>query len=215
MTGRLGARGNTLFLAALALSAAAHLLAILLLPGLAPAAPRPERRLFSVTLVQPRPAVPMRSEPRPAAPAPAATREEPAPAAAVDEPIPSEPPETAQAQDTVSPAVFAPAEPAPTADTAARDEAAAIAGILSGLRAAITAQLRYPPLARSRGWQGTALVVARLDGSGALIEAAVRRSSGHELLDRSALALIRSVTPVANPLGRPLSIEIPIAYELR
>jgi outer membrane biosynthesis protein TonB len=35
------------------------------------------------------------------------------------------------------------------------------------------------------------------------------------MLDRAAAALVRSITPVPNPLGRPLRIEVPIAYELK
>ncbi len=54
-----------------------------------------------------------------------------------------------------------------------------------------------------------------LDERGVLQGLAVRRSSGYAVLDRAATALVRSVTPVNNPLGRPLRIEVPIAYELK
>ena len=43
----------------------------------------------------------------------------------------------------------------------------------------------------------------------------MRRSSGYAVLDRAAAAVLRSVTPVDNPLGRPLRWNAEIAYELK
>jgi protein TonB len=87
--------------------------------------------------------------------------------------------------------------------------------VLSSLRGRIVEKIRYPALARANGWKGTVLLELVLDETGALQGLAVRRSSGYAVLDRAATALVRSVTPVDNPLGRPLHIEVPIAYELR
>jgi protein TonB len=87
--------------------------------------------------------------------------------------------------------------------------------VLSSLRARIVEKIRYPPLARANGWKGTVLLELLLDERGALEALAVRRSSGYAVLDKAAVSLVRAVTPVDNPLGRPLRIEVPIAYELR
>jgi protein TonB len=94
-------------------------------------------------------------------------------------------------------------------------EIAATQAVLSSLRARIVEKKRYPALARANNWQGTVLLEVLLDGEGRLEGLAVRRSSGYTVLDRAAAALARSVTPVDNPLGRPLRIEVPIAYELK
>ncbi len=93
-------------------------------------------------------------------------------------------------------------------------EIAATQAVRSSLQARIVKKIRYPALARANGWKGTVLLELLLDERGALQALAVRRSSGYAVLDRAAAALVRSVTPVDNPLGRPLRIEVPIAYEL-
>ena len=58
------------------------------------------------------------------------------------------------------------------------------------------------------------VLAVRLDAAGNLVQSIVRRSSGYEVLDRAATTLVRKVTPVANPLGLPVTIDIPIVYEL-
>ncbi|PNU19462.1 hypothetical protein C2E25_12440 [Geothermobacter hydrogeniphilus] len=50
---------------------------------------------------------------------------------------------------------------------------------------------RYPPLARQRGWQGDVLVRVSVDPSGRVVKTRLERSSGHRVLDRSALKQIR------------------------
>ena len=64
----------------------------------------------------------------------------------------------------------------------------------------IVREIGYPALARARGWQGTVVLSVRLDSVGRLVQIVVRRSSGYEVLDRAAAALLRKVTPVSNPL---------------
>jgi protein TonB len=93
-------------------------------------------------------------------------------------------------------------------------EVAATHAVLSSLRSRILKKIRYPPLARANGWKGTVLVELLLDERGLLQGLAVRRSSGYTALDRAAESLLRAVTPVNNPLRRPLRIEVPIVYEL-
>jgi len=93
-------------------------------------------------------------------------------------------------------------------------EIAAYQLILSTLRSRIVESIRYPAIARANGWEGTVLVAVRLDARGKLEQAVVRRSSGHEVLDRAALTLLRKVAPVANPLAVPITIETTITYKL-
>jgi protein TonB len=94
-------------------------------------------------------------------------------------------------------------------------EIAAYQVILSTLRGRIVEGIRYPAIARANGWQGTVIVAVRLDAAGKLEQTIIRQSSGYEVLDRAAAALLKKVTPVANPLSLPVTIEIPIVYELK
>ncbi len=104
---------------------------------------------------------------------------------------------------------------AASAAVAPGSEIAAYRAILSTLRGRIVEQIRYPPIARARGWKGTVVLSVHLDSAGRLEQILVRSSSGYEVIDRAAAALLRKVTPVSNPLSRPVTIEIPIAYELK
>ncbi len=94
-------------------------------------------------------------------------------------------------------------------------EIAAYQVILSTLRGRIVEGIRYPAIARANGWQGTVIVAVLLDAAGKLEQTIIRQSSGYEVLDRAAAALLKKVTQVANPLSLPVTIEIPIVYELK
>jgi protein TonB len=224
-----------LFPAALGLSAAAHLLVLFLLPY-SPAQPaRRQAEPIPVRLLEaPRPAPqPLAAsrrqaaraepEPLPAQPEPARPPQpQPVPQPAVpEEPLELAPPEPSSGGAQKEAAGSEPAatgSPSGTGtDTTATlaAEIAATQAVLSSLRARIVEKIRYPALARANGWKGTVLLELLLDERGLLQGLAVRRSSGYAVLDRAAAALMRSVTPVDNPLGRPLRIEVPIAYELK
>ncbi|OHD21941.1 MAG: hypothetical protein A2064_05065 [Spirochaetes bacterium GWB1_66_5] len=223
-------RGGLLFPAALGISAAAHLLMLFLWPysPLRPAQLPPEP--IAVRLLQtPRPApqppaASQRQAPRPEpqilapepAPPPALVpRTEPAPQPAAEAllELAPPPPETVvspQAVDRGSPAV-----PGTDASASLAAEIAATQAVLASLRARIAEKIRYPALARANNWQGKVLLRLALDQDGRLLGLAVRRSSGYAVLDRAAAAVLRSVIPVDNPLGRPLQLDYEIAYELK
>jgi periplasmic protein TonB len=235
-------RAGILFPSAIAISAAAHLLVVLLVPY-RPETPRQTaaRVLIPVSLIEAppaaRPSAAPKIERRPApqqsaieSQQPAAQeppRVEDAPTAEVlpiqdveQQPATEEPgalllqPEAASAPiDASAPAAGPTAQP--TASTQPNAEIAAYAAILSALRGRIVQEIRYPALARANGWKGTVVVAVRIDAAGVLLQAIIRQSSGYEVLDRAAIALVRKVTPVSNPLALPVSIEIPIVYELR
>jgi len=225
-------RAGLLFPAALGMSAAAHLLLLFLLPY-SPARPseRPPEPIAVRLLAVPRPA------PRPAsAPRRQTVRPKPEPLAPEQVPAPVPQPEPVPPPPAESPLTLAPPEPAPAtapqestgpevasgspsesgaeATGAITAEIAATQAVLASLRARIIEKIRYPALARANGWKGTVLLELLLDERGLLQGLAVRRSSGYTVLDRAAAALMRSVSPVENPLGRPLRIEVPITYEL-
>ncbi len=77
----------------------------------------------------------------------------------------------------------------------------------------------YPETARERGWEGRVAVELVVDAGGELTAATVKRSSGHTVLDREALEMLRraaALTPVPPALkGREFRLEVPVLFELR
>ncbi len=76
----------------------------------------------------------------------------------------------------------------------------------------------YPAIARSRGWQGKVLLRVKVSPQGLSDSVAVEQSSGHEILDESAVEAVqkwrfipakRGDTPVAS------SVIVPIDFKLR
>ncbi|MCB1633846.1 MAG: energy transducer TonB [Xanthomonadales bacterium] len=75
----------------------------------------------------------------------------------------------------------------------------------------------YPEMARSRGWQGRTEIQVVLAADGQLIDASVLQSSGHALLDRSALQWARRCRYSAPPIsaGDEAVASIPVNFRLR
>lgn len=76
----------------------------------------------------------------------------------------------------------------------------------------------YPTIAKSRGWQGKVLLRVKVSAQGLSDAVTVEKSSGHELLDESAIEAVkkwrfipakRGDTPVAS------SVIVPIVFTLR
>ncbi|GAB2180473.1 hypothetical protein DLREEDagrD3_06960 [Denitratisoma sp. agr-D3] len=82
-------------------------------------------------------------------------------------------------------------------------------------------QQHYPRLAEMRGWEGEVRLHLRIARKGALVDVQISRSSGYDVLDRSALQLVQGATlppPPANlTLGseETLDITVPVHYRLR
>lgn len=82
------------------------------------------------------------------------------------------------------------------------------------IREAILYHLRYPPIARRMGWEGTVLVRFTLLPDGSLEDVRVERGSGHRILDRNAL---RAVMLACGDFPRPerkVTLLVPIVYRL-
>lgn len=86
------------------------------------------------------------------------------------------------------------------------------------LAAAVGARQRYPRLAQLRQWQGTAVLQLELAAAGGLLGIRVLSSSGHEILDRQALDMVREALPLpplpAALAGRPLTVDVPVVFRL-
>lgn len=82
----------------------------------------------------------------------------------------------------------------------------------------VAAMKRYPSAARMKHLEGRVVLRAVIGEDGSLSDLSVEQSSGHGILDREAMDLVRRVCPVPleHPLGRSKVImHIPIAYDLR
>lgn len=82
----------------------------------------------------------------------------------------------------------------------------------------VSDNLRYPADARLNRWEGKVVVKLTVTASGEIENATIVRSSGHETLDKEALALLQRLSPLRldRPLGKDrIALQIPIRYSLR
>ncbi|MBI3141051.1 MAG: energy transducer TonB [Rhodocyclales bacterium] len=114
-----------------------------------------------------------------------------------------------------------PATPAPAGALAAASEGPNPDGVRAyrlGLARGARAYKRYPELARERGWEGTAEVRVDVSREGRPRQVLLARSSGHELLDREAVAMLaRAAAAAAVPeslRGREFAVSLPVLFDL-
>lgn len=90
--------------------------------------------------------------------------------------------------------------------------------LLGDIQTRLSRYLSYPPLARTRGWQGTVTVGFDLVPDGRLRRIHVTRSSGYDVLDRAAVdALARVERLDGNGIARidaALAMRLPVIYRL-
>jgi protein TonB len=82
---------------------------------------------------------------------------------------------------------------------------------LAAIQRRIQAVLVYPPLARRRRTEGTALLAFEISADGRARRVAVANSSGFAALDRAALRAVHAVDQLPYVYGR---LEIPVRFEL-
>jgi len=87
------------------------------------------------------------------------------------------------------------------------------------IKTALQKHLTYPQIARRRGWQGTVTVYVTVESNGDVQQVKLGKSSGHSLLDESAITALKKVGRLdeLKPLlqGRTIPIELPIKYLLK
>jgi len=167
-------------------------------PALAPPGPKPA----SPVLERPAPSSVPQTVAAPAVPVlQAAPRPESAPTAAASTPTPS----------TVGGSLV----------TEANASGEVVDG-LRGYRLAVATQARrfkrYPAQAMASGWEGSAEIRVEVGSDGRPRTATVVRSSGHELLDRAALAMIdagalRARLP-ESLRGKAFAVALPVVFNL-
>ena len=75
----------------------------------------------------------------------------------------------------------------------------------------------YPPLARLRGYQGVVVLFVEVLVDGRVGQVGIRRSAGHEILDRAALEAVRTWRfEPGRKEGRTvtMSVEVPVRFVL-
>jgi protein TonB len=121
----------------------------------------------------------------------------------------------------------------PATETSARkpkpDKVAAASAVESGrvsatsYRAQLAAHLRryrsYPDSARAEGLWGTARVSFTVNANGQVTRARLTGSSGHALLDRAAVNMVRRASPfppIPKQVGSPvLTVDVPVRFDRR
>jgi len=77
----------------------------------------------------------------------------------------------------------------------------------------------YPAEARQARQQGVVTVRFTVDRNGSVSNAAIKRGSGHEVLDRATLDLLQRVAPLprmpASMARDSVTLSLPIDYSLR
>jgi protein TonB len=77
--------------------------------------------------------------------------------------------------------------------------------------------LKYPPLARRKGWQGTVILALRIESNGRISRLHVNETSGYPVLDRAAVESLQLASvPQADEWlhGKPVDIIVPVEYRL-
>ena len=83
---------------------------------------------------------------------------------------------------------------------------------------AIAKHKSYPKIAQMRGWEGEVMLDLKVDGSGNVLAAKVRDSSGHDALDNQALEMVKKASPFPAPpealRNRTFNISVPVSFKL-
>lgn len=106
----------------------------------------------------------------------------------------------------------------PAATPSAVDTETARAQIRALLLTDLARHFKYPPLARRQNWEGTVMLALTIKADGALSHVHVTRSSGYEVLDRSAVHTLQEAGQLTDAHawlgGHSLELLLPVVYRL-
>ena len=178
----------------------------------APAKPAP---IVVPPLAQPLKPPPKPAPQRAARPAPPKPRAPVAQAVQAAEHAATQPPNTAAAKGESTPPAPA-AVPAPTPMPPAPSEPAVTPPVGNAAYLHNPAP-RYPEAAQEEGWEGRVVLRVHVDASGHPASVDIRQSSGHDVLDKAALAAVRRWTFVPAKRGSIAIdgwVEVPLDFRL-
>ena len=173
-----------------------------------PPEPKPESKPVTEPLLEPTPPL------RPTVPEPVAV--EPPPAApAAARPVAMAPPPPVAPPVKVAPTPVPPAA-LPPAAVPQRPEPDVMRRWQAALAAMLRERKRYPLAARKLGQEGVVVLEAVVHPDGR-VEPGILRGSGHAILDRAALGLLREAIDAVKErpsLSESTRLEVPVAYRL-
>ncbi|MGD9851891.1 MAG: energy transducer TonB [Nitrospirales bacterium] len=121
-------------------------------------------------------------------------------------------------QADLRPKDFVQRHPSPTQPRHLLDQTAQVKGIATPVKPLNTDHPAYPRQAREKGWEGVVLLHLTISNQGNVVEATVKESSGHPMLDTQALQTIQhwKFQPAQNG-NFPVSsvVNLPIKFDLR
>jgi protein TonB len=139
------------------------------------------------------------------------------------QPVPDQIPELAEATEAPDP------DPQPPEQQESSDHASLTSGSPDDIRQdtdhhlrmsileLVTAQLKYPTIARRRGWQGIVILELHIESDGHISRLHVTETSGYPVLDQAAISSLQlaSVPHAGQWLnGHAIDIMVPVEYRL-
>lgn len=77
---------------------------------------------------------------------------------------------------------------------------------------------QYPRIAQMRGWQGEVVVELTIDENGRLASVRIQTSSGHDVLDKQAVEMVRKTVAASPPPdvlhGSSSTFLVPVSFRL-
>jgi protein TonB len=111
-----------------------------------------------------------------------------------------------------------PIEPPPPPEPTQAAVDNALSAYSSLLGKSIAKHKSYPKIAQRRGWEGTVFVNIKIDSDGNVLSAEIKKSSGHNALDKRALKMVNKAAPFPPPpkalQGRSFNISVPVTFKL-
>jgi protein TonB len=122
---------------------------------------------------------------------------------------------TAVAKPSAPAPVAAPAPTAPPQPVVEQVEASVLEAYRQSVSLEVMRHMKYPMLAVRRKWQGKAVVEMQLSDDGAVTRVVLVESTGKEVLDDAALAMIRDSLPLPKPPRGVRSVKVPVVFRLQ
>lgn len=166
---------------------------------------------------------------KPSAPAPvppvAAAPSVPVPVRQVAPEVPARPEAPAAVAPPVTAAVAKPsaaapvAAPVPPAPAVQPEPERVQTAVLEAYRQSVSQEvmrhMKYPMIAVRRKWQGKAVVEMQLSDDGSVTRLVVVESTGKDVLDDAALAMIRDSLPLPKPPHGVRRVKVPVVFRLQ
>jgi protein TonB len=104
-----------------------------------------------------------------------------------------------------------------TASSPEQDRQEADRHLRNSILELVASNLKYPPLARRKGWQGIVILELHIEADGRISRLHVNETSGYPVLDRAAVESLQlaSLTQAGQWLdGEAVDIVVPVEYRL-